>query len=138
MSKRPFDPTSLTRDDALNQLITSIAMEELGLSHILNAEGEKLQYVLGTLEGVTGPTDVTVDQVLQTNDSVIGLLEQAAANQTALNDQLSAALSTPTMQGPTGPTAAVIIAQLCTKKQMTYVAIALFAFANSCNLTNSL
>ena len=38
----------MTREEALTMIIASIAMEELALSHILNAEGEKLQYVLGT------------------------------------------------------------------------------------------
>ena len=37
----------IEREDAVNQILSSIAMEELGLSHILNAEGEKLQYILG-------------------------------------------------------------------------------------------
>ena len=42
-----IDPP-LSREGSLNQIIASIAMEELSLSHILNAEGEKLQYVLGS------------------------------------------------------------------------------------------
>ena len=35
----------MTREEALTMIIASIAMEELALSHILNAEGEKLQYM---------------------------------------------------------------------------------------------
>ena len=32
------DP-AIQREDAVNQILSSIAMEELGMSHILNAEG---------------------------------------------------------------------------------------------------
>lgn len=38
----------ISREDALNMLIASIAMEEMGLAHIINAEGEKIQYVLSS------------------------------------------------------------------------------------------
>ncbi|MCL1912285.1 MAG: hypothetical protein FWG10_00025 [Eubacteriaceae bacterium] len=44
----------MTAQIALAQVISSISMEELALSHILNSEGEKIQYVLGTLEGGSG------------------------------------------------------------------------------------
>lgn len=44
---------TISRDDALNLLLFSIAMQELGISHILNAEGEKIQFALGTLPGIT-------------------------------------------------------------------------------------
>jgi len=37
---------SLNRCETINLLLSSIAMEEIGLSHILNAEGEKLQAVI--------------------------------------------------------------------------------------------
>ena len=62
----------IEREDAVNQILSSIAMEELGLSHILNAEGEKLQYILGTLPGLSGPP-ATVSDVLAANESVRSL-----------------------------------------------------------------
>lgn len=53
MSMPSFPPNGadMTQEEALTMIIASIAMEELALSHILNAEGEKLQYILGTGTG---------------------------------------------------------------------------------------
>ena len=71
-------------------IIASIAMEELALSHILNAEGEKLQYILGTLPGTkpcAGP-----QEVLAVNKSIAALLEAVAQNQILLKSKLEKVL----------------------------------------------
>ena len=51
------------REQAVSDLIESVALEEAGLAHILNAEGEKLQRIIAT-------PGVTADLLLQTNKSV--------------------------------------------------------------------
>ena len=102
LPKFPQDPSSLTREDVINQILSSIAMEELGLSHIINAEGEKLQYVLGTLSGTSGP-NATIEEVLNVNASVQKMLQSTTQMQMFLKDKMSDALSASTMQGPTGP-----------------------------------
>ena len=97
-----IDPP-IQREDAVNQILSSIAMEELGLSHILNAEGEKLQYILGTLPGLGGPA-ATVEDVLSANESVQNLLKTAVQNQLFLKAKMQGALEASPMQGPAGPT----------------------------------
>jgi hypothetical protein len=107
----------IQREDAVNQILSSIAMEELGLSHILNAEGEKMQYILGTLPGLSGPA-ATVKDVLNANESVRSLLETAVQNQIFLKGKMQGALDASPMQGPTGPTGPtgdVVLVQLSPK-----------------------
>ncbi len=87
MPSFPPDGANLTREEALTMIIASIAMEELALSHILNAEGEKLQYILGTLPGAkpcAGP-----QEVLAVNRSVTALLEAVTQNQLLLKTSWS-------------------------------------------------
>ena len=98
----------IEREDAVNQILSSIAMEELGLSHILNAEGEKLQYILGTLPGLSGPA-ATVSDVLAANESVRSMLETAVQNQLFLKAKMQGALAASPMQGPTGATGTFLI-----------------------------
>lgn len=105
MSIPKFPNTLIERNQALNEIVSSIAYEELGLSHIINAEGEKLQYLLGTLPGLSGGAATTED-VLDANESVRNLLEQLYSNQMILNGKLQSALSSPAFMGPTGTTGA--------------------------------
>ncbi|HZK22366.1 MAG TPA: collagen-like protein, partial [Oscillospiraceae bacterium] len=73
MSRPQFpDMPDLSRQDAINQVIASIASEELALSHILNAEGEKIQYAVGTLPGLVGGS--TIEDVTDINESASDML----------------------------------------------------------------
>ena len=122
MPEFPTPNPDMTSEQALTMILSSIALEEVALSHIINAEGEKIQYVLGTLPGLTGPA-ATIEDLLNTNDSVQRMLESASHNQLFLKSKMQAALSSSEMvdptgaQGPTGPpgpigaTAAVIYPQ---------------------------
>lgn len=78
---------SITRDDALNLLLSSIALEELGIAHILNAEGEKIQYTLGTLHGTTGPGP-SIPDLLNVNKSVQDMLDTAVKQEMLLESKL--------------------------------------------------
>jgi len=102
MPEFPTITPPLSREDAINQIISSIAMEELGISHIINAEGEKLQYVLGTIPGVSGPS-ATIEDVLKLNESVRAVLQHATESQTLLRSKLQQALTSGVLTGPTGP-----------------------------------
>ncbi|REK56578.1 MAG: hypothetical protein C6W55_07470 [Thermobacillus sp.] len=83
---------SIDRDDAINLLLSSIALEELGLSHILNAEGEKIQYMLGRLPGTSPPAPPTIDQMLAMNESVRQTLNTAMKNEMHLYSKLETVL----------------------------------------------
>ena len=97
----PKNDPPLSREGSLNEIIASIAAEELSLSHILNAEGEKLQYVLGTLPGLDEAA--SLDEVLRINQSVKGTLSGIVEQQMMLSAKLGAALKAPTIPGPAGP-----------------------------------
>ena len=96
-----IDPP-LTREGSLNEIIASIAAEELSLSHILNAEGEKLQYVLGTLPGLGEAATLT--EVMQINQSVQDTMSNIMEQQMLLSGKLSAAMTAPVLPGPAGAT----------------------------------
>lgn len=85
---------NIEREDAINILIASIGLEEMALAHILNAEGEKIQYILGTLEGgTTPPTDVTLCDVMKVNESVQKTLRNVINTEMMLLFKLEDALA---------------------------------------------
>jgi hypothetical protein len=101
MPNFPSISPEITREMALNMILASIAMEELGLSHIINAEGEKIQYVLNELTCKTG-YGASVEDILAVNKSVESLLEVLMQNQMFLKGKMERVLEA--MEGDLGPT----------------------------------
>ncbi|MDF9506798.1 collagen-like protein [Bacillus cereus] len=93
---------TLSRTESLDLIIASIALEELALAHILNAEAEKIQYVLGTLPGLSPAA--TVSNILAVNESVNSVLQTATQKQMYLQNKLKEVLKAPSLTGPPGPT----------------------------------
>lgn len=77
---------NLSNEKAVNSIITSIAMEEAALSHIINAEGEKIQFALSD-------KCRDLDQVIAANESVTDLLERVFDLQLVLKSKLRLAKS---------------------------------------------
>lgn len=61
---------NITFDDAINLLLTSIAMEEISLSKMLDAETEKILYVLENSVDCDGENDYSLQDVVAVNKSV--------------------------------------------------------------------
>ncbi|MEG1295438.1 MAG: hypothetical protein RR090_06440 [Niameybacter sp.] len=96
----------VTRDDAVNIILSSIGMEELSLAHIVNAEAEKIQFALGTLETAHGAA--SMEQILAVNKSSGKMLRDVIKNQMLLGmkmeDTLELALSITTTSTTTTTT----------------------------------
>ena len=76
-----LEPTvTIDRDDALNIILSSIGMEELSMAHIVNAEAEKIQFALGTLESAGG-TAASLEEIMQVNKSSNKMLRDIIKNQ---------------------------------------------------------
>ncbi|MEG1525463.1 MAG: hypothetical protein RRZ24_03825 [Clostridia bacterium] len=74
MSMPSIVPGTGTRTQAITDIIESVALEQTGLSHILNAEGEKIQSFIG-LPGVTSDQLLAVNASVQTTINAISKLE---------------------------------------------------------------
>lgn len=68
---------TLKREEVIHLLLTSIAMEEISLSHIMNAEGEKIQRLLER-------DHVCLEDMLRLNKSVERMLRSIISKQILL------------------------------------------------------
>ncbi len=88
----------ISREDALNMLLASIAMEEMGLAHIINAEGEKIQSILCR--------NVSTQEIIEVNQTVEKLIRETLKLQMLLHEKLETVVSlipTPKPPVPPGP-----------------------------------
>lgn len=79
---------SIDREDVINLLLASIALEEIGLAHIINAEGEKIQFAIGKLNEAPPHLPTTTDLILKINDSVNHTLTSTIQKELLLDNKL--------------------------------------------------
>lgn len=77
-----IQPSNTTRTQAITDIIQSVALEETALSHILNAEGEKLQKMVAM-------KDVSPEILLATNKSVESMVNAVSRLEMILHSKLS-------------------------------------------------
>ncbi|MDF2679709.1 MAG: hypothetical protein K0R47_899 [Brevibacillus sp.] len=65
---------TLKREEVIHLLLTSVAMEEMTMSHIMNAEGEKIQQLLER-------DDISLDDMLRLNQSMERMLRNIISKQ---------------------------------------------------------
>ncbi|EJW18243.1 hypothetical protein M5X00_08755 [Paenibacillus alvei] len=83
---------SITLGQTVTLLLASIALEELALAHIVNAEAEKIQLVVGTLAPGITPR-ATVEDLLAIDDSVRRTLQDVIKKEMLLQFKLDSILT---------------------------------------------
>ncbi|MEG0500947.1 MAG: hypothetical protein RR525_01800 [Cellulosilyticaceae bacterium] len=73
-------PSNTTRCEAITDIIESVSLEQAALSHILNAEGEKLQKIIKTA--------TTSEQMLASNKSVNDMVKTVSMLEMLLQSKL--------------------------------------------------
>lgn len=86
LPKLPEPNPNLTQEQALLMILSSIALEEAALGHIMNAEGEKIQHVLNQVS--CGDYAANFNNILEVNKSVTNLLEMVQQNQIILKNKM--------------------------------------------------
>lgn len=92
MSMPVIVPSDVTKCQAISDAIESVALMEAALSHILNAEGEKIQAAIGTLEGQTTPIVDNTEDLIRINQSVENMVSTITLLEGLLQKKLSKSL----------------------------------------------
>jgi hypothetical protein len=74
-------PGEGSREQAITDIISSVALQEAALAHILNAEGEKMQAIIAM-------PDVTPEQLLDLNGSVTQMVNAVTRLEMTLQSKL--------------------------------------------------
>lgn len=83
-----IQPTiDLDRNDAINLLLASTSMQELSLAHIVNAEAEKIQFALGTLETAGGEAS-SLEDIMEVSATSQKMLRDVVKNQMLISMKL--------------------------------------------------
>lgn len=91
---------NIKREDAVSVILSSIGMEELSLAHLMNAEAEKIQFALGTLEG-SKKCASDMCTIMEVNRSSAKVLRDIIKNQMLLSMKLEDVLELiPKVAGP--------------------------------------
>ena len=86
---------SISREEVIDIMLASIGLEELSLAHIVNAEAEKIQYILGTLPGHLPPTPPTIADLIAIDKSVQTTLKDVIKKEMLLEFKLEEVLNIP-------------------------------------------
>jgi hypothetical protein len=79
----------IDREQALTMLMASIALEEMGLAHIINAESEKIQYVLSAKL----PKPCSITELKEINQGVERVIREVMKLQMLLQEKLENVIS---------------------------------------------
>ncbi len=82
MSIPIIESSEIQREQSVTDIILSVALEQTALSHILNAEGEKLQAFIAM-------PDITAAQLLAVNRSVKSMVDAVSKLETHLHSKLN-------------------------------------------------
>ncbi|MCL2717809.1 MAG: hypothetical protein FWE14_03405 [Lachnospiraceae bacterium] len=85
----PVDP-NLTLEKSIEMILYSIALEEVAISHIINAEGEKIQYAIECLK--TNKSCRDLQKIIDVNKSAEKLIDKVNDSMIILKSKMNSVL----------------------------------------------